>query len=70
MNTVDLIEEIQRLPIHQRIDILEAVLSSIKKNQAQEQLEQACATLYDDYAANQDLIAFTALDFEDFYEPK
>jgi hypothetical protein len=70
MNNIDLIQEIQHLSVAQRIEIVEAILKSIKQLHEHEQLQQASAALYEDYAHDKDLTAFNGLDFEDFYEPR
>lgn len=70
MQTIDLIQEIQRLPLTKRFYVVEETLKSIKKEEMNHQMELAAATLYDDYINDKNLTAFTALDFEHFYEAK
>ncbi len=70
MQTIDLIQEIQRLPLTQRFYVVEETIKSIKKEEMGHQMELAANELYDDYVNNKELTAFTSLDFEDFYETK
>lgn len=70
MQTIDLIHEIQRLPLAKRFYVVEETLKSIKKEEMNHQMELAAAALYDDYINDKNLTAFTALDFEHFYEAK
>jgi hypothetical protein len=70
MQTVDLIQEIQRLPLTKRFYVMEETLKSIKKEEMQNQMELAANELYEDYVTDKELTAFTSLDFEQFYETK
>ncbi|HRR08050.1 MAG TPA: hypothetical protein PLO56_05095 [Rhodothermales bacterium] len=70
MQTIDLIKEIQRLPLTQRFYVVEETIKSIKKQEMQHQMEQAAHELHDDYVHDKELTAFTSLDFENFYETK
>ena len=70
MQTIDLIQEIQRLTLSQRFYVVEEILKSIKKEEVNYQMKLAADELYDDYINNKELTAFTSLDFENFYETK
>jgi hypothetical protein len=70
MQTIDLIQEIQRLPLIQRFYVVEEIIKSIKKEEMKHQMALAAEALYDDYLNNNELTAFTSLDFETFYETK
>ncbi len=70
MQTVDIIQEIQRLSLANRFYVVEETLKSIKKEEMRHQMELAANELYDDYVNDKELTAFTALDFEHFYEAK
>lgn len=70
MQTLDLIQEIQRLPLTKRFYVIEETLKSIKKEEMQQQMELAANELYDDYVNDKELTAFTSLDFEQFYETR
>ena len=70
MQTIDIIHEIQRLPLTKRFYVVEETLKSIKKEEINHQMELAASELYEDYVNDKKLTAFTALDFEHFYEAK
>jgi hypothetical protein len=70
MQTLELIQQIQRLPLSKRFFVIEETLKSIKREEIQNQLELAAHRLYEDYANDKELTAFISLDFEDFYETK
>lgn len=70
MQTLDLIKEIKRLPLTQKKYLVEETIKSIKKEEANHQLELAANELYDDYKNDSELTVFTSLDFENFYETK
>ncbi|HRN34356.1 MAG TPA: hypothetical protein PLC76_07725 [Saprospiraceae bacterium] len=70
MQTIDLIREIQRLPISKRLYVVEETIKSIKKEEMQHQMELAANDLYNDYVNDKELTAFTSLDLENFYEAK
>lgn len=68
MGTIDIIKEIQRLPLDQRLKIIEQTLKSIRETESKNQLERAAVALFGDYATDKELTTLTNLDFEDFYE--
>lgn len=68
MKTQEIIKEIQQLPISKRIYIIERTIHFIRKQEEQKQLKTAADALYDDYKYDNELTAFTNLDFEDFYQ--
>lgn len=70
MQTIDLIQEIQRLPLTKRFYVVEETIKSIKKEEMSHQMELAANELYSDYVNDKDLTAFTSLDFDNFYETK
>lgn len=70
MQTIDLIQEIQRLPLTKRFYVVEEIIKSIKKEEMSHQMELAANELYNDYLNDKELTAFTSLDFETFYETK
>jgi hypothetical protein len=70
MDTSTLIQEIERLPLTQKFLIMETTLQSIKRQEIARQMEVAAEALYDDYANDKELTAFSILDGEDFYELK
>lgn len=62
MQTIDLIHEIQRLPLAERFFVVEEIIKSIKKEEMQHQMELTAEALYDDYVNDKELTAFTSLD--------
>lgn len=70
MNTIDLMQEIQRLPLTKRFYVVEETIKSIKKEEMNHQMELAANELYSDYVNDKELTAFTSLDFDNFYETK
>lgn len=70
MQPIYLMLEIQRLPLTQKFYVVEETIKSIKKEELNHQMEFAVNELYNDYANDKDLTAFTNLDFEHFYEIK
>lgn len=70
MQALEIIQEIQRLPLTKRFYVVEETIKSIKKEEMNNQMELAANELYSDYTNNKELTAFTSLDFENFYEAK
>lgn len=78
MTQVEVLEELKRFTIPERITIIEATLRLIREDLRQvgqplaraerrRQLAAAAEALLPDYAAGGELTIFTALDSEDFY---
>jgi hypothetical protein len=70
MNTSEIIKEIQNLPIQKRIYVLEKTIHSIRQQSDTNQLKSAADMLLTDYKTDNELIGFTILDFENFYEAR
>ncbi len=70
MQEIDLINEIQRLPIIKRFFVIEETIKSIKKEELGNQMEHAVNALYHDYKNDKDLTVFTSIDMDNFYETK
>jgi len=70
MRTNELIKEIRKLPLSKRIYVIEKAIHSIREQEEKKQMKKAVDFLLSDYKNDEDLIAFTKLDFEDFYEAK
>ena len=70
MRTSEIIKEIQRLSIQKRIFVIEKTIHSLRKHEDTSQLKKAAEILYSDYKSDKELVAFTNLDFEDFYEAR
>ena len=70
MGTQQLIREIEKLPITRRKVIIERALKSIRDREIKNQMEKAAEILCKDYETDKELITFTSLDIEDFYDPR
>ncbi|MGM0532284.1 MAG: hypothetical protein ACQER7_13140 [Bacteroidota bacterium] len=70
MRTKDIIKEIQRLPVSKRIYVVEKTIHSIRTQEDKNRMKKAANALSSDYQTDDELRAFTSLDFEDFYETK
>jgi hypothetical protein len=70
MQEIDLINEIQRLPIIKRFFVIEETIKSIKKEELGNQMELAVNALYYDYKNDKDLTDFTSIDMDNFYKTK
>ncbi len=70
MGTKELICEINLLPKAERWYVLEELLKTLRESERQSQLENAVNELQEEYRSNKELIAFTNIDFENFYEAR
>lgn len=69
MTTTQLLSEINRLPLPERLRLVELAIHSIRQETpAQPPMAEAAQQLLADYQSDADLTAFTALDGESFYE--
>ena len=50
--------------------IIERTLKSIRESELKKKMEKAVDTLLSDYRADKELIAFTDIDFDNFYEAR
>ena len=70
MGTKEIIREIKKLPLADRISVIEKTLKTVKADSVTHPLEWASEVLYNDYKNDKELTAFTAIDFDNFYETK
>jgi len=79
MQHTEILTEIIRLPLSERIAVIESALVPVRKElhlteithrDMTQQMSEAAEALYTDYLENDELTAFTALDSEDFYEER
>ena len=70
MEAVQIIKEIQRLTLVNKLYVVEETIKTIKQEEANNQMDLAVKSLYDDYTNDKELTSFTALDFQDFYVAK
>jgi bacterioferritin (cytochrome b1) len=75
METTEILESLPQLNTIDQLKIAETALQLVQlnrqtltKEQRRQQMEIAAIAAVDDYAQNSDLIAFTALDEEDFLD--
>lgn len=69
MTTANIIRELERLPLTDRLFVIERTLRSIR-TEKERSLKHAVDSLYDDYRTDKELTAFTQLDTEPFYEAR
>ncbi|MDC8001666.1 hypothetical protein POV26_11505 [Aequorivita todarodis] len=70
MGTEELFKEIKRLPVDQRMRLIEKTLKSIRKSNFEKSMLMAAEKLGPDYEADRELTVFTELDYENFYETR
>jgi len=70
MKTNEIIKEIQSLPVAERMFVIEKTIRSIRTEENKNSMYLAAEALQSDYISDSELIAFTSIDFEDFYEAK
>ena len=71
MEAANIIKEIIKLPIIERMLIIENAMKSIREETAKERsLKEGAKALLSDYQTDKELTAFTSLDGEAFYEAK
>lgn len=70
MQTIDILQEIRRLPFTKKFYVVEETIKSIKNDEMNQRMVQAVNELYADYKTDAELTVFTELDLEDFYEAK
>jgi hypothetical protein len=69
MTIANIIRELDRLPLTDKLLVIERALKSIRIEK-EKSLKTAVDNLYDDYATNRELTVFTKLDKEPFYETR
>ena len=69
METLEIMRNVNRLPLSQQMLIAERIIHSIRKRE-QSSLEAAAERLYADYMTDENLTLFTQLDCENFYEAR
>jgi hypothetical protein len=71
MTAVQIVNEINKLSLTDRILILENALKTIRQEaKRKSSMKNAAKLLLDDYLSDKELTAFSSLDFENFYETK
>ncbi len=70
METREILKAIKKLPVSRRMFIVERTLKTIIESETRKKMASAAESLIEDYKINNELIAFSQLDYEDFYETK
>lgn len=70
MRTDELIKEIQKLPVHKRIYVIEKSLHFLRNQEERKEMNDAVELMLPDYKSDKELTVFMNIDFEDFYETK
>ena len=70
MRTDELIREIQKLPVSERLYLIEQSMHLIRKQIEQSQMKAAAVELQADYESDKNVTDFTSLDLENFYETR
>ena len=69
MEALEIVRNVNRLPLSQQMLIVEHIIHSIRKKE-QPSMEAAANRLYSDYMTDENLTVFTQLDCENFYEAR
>ena len=69
MKTVNIIRELDRLPLTDKLFVIERTLKSIR-TEKEKSMKTAVESLYNDYKTDKELTVFTQLDKQPFYETR
>lgn len=69
MTTTTIIEELEKLPLADKLLVIERTLKFIRQN-TDDAIERGVQIMYDEYKTNAELTIFTQLDSELFYEAR
>lgn len=70
MSTKEIMREIDKLPVSERLLLIEETLKKIRSAAVYDQMTLAAEDLATEYRANKELTIFSNLDLEDFYEAR
>jgi hypothetical protein len=70
METKEIIQQIGKLPVEERLLVVERTLKTIREKNIKEIMSKAVAELQEEYKKNRELTIFTEIDFENFYESR
>ena len=70
MSTKEIISEIDKLPIQERLLLVVLTLKKIRSAAIYDQMSFAAEELANEYRTNKELTIFTQLDLENFYEAR
>lgn len=70
METKVILDEINKLPIEDKMYVVERTIKSIREIEIKEKMTIAVSELIEEYRSNKELTVFTDIDFENFYETR
>jgi hypothetical protein len=70
METKVILDEINKLPIEDKMYVVERTIKSIREIEIKEKMTKAVSELIEEYRSNKELTVFTEIDFENFYETR
>ncbi len=70
MSTIEIIKEIEKLPVPERLFLIEQTIKKIRSAAVYDQMTFAAEDLANEYRTNKELTIFSNLDLEDFYETR
>jgi len=70
METREILRAIEKLPVSQRMLIVEQTLKTIRNTEVEKKMDIAAETLLSDYTNDKELTEFTQIDLDDFYETR
>ena len=70
MSKAVLLKEIDKMPLHEKLSLLERAIKDIIKQTCENELTVAAYSLENEYKTNAELTVFSTLDIKDFYETK
>ncbi|HNX74679.1 MAG TPA: hypothetical protein PLM07_15175 [Candidatus Rifleibacterium sp.] len=70
MGTKEILSAIKKLPVSDRMLIVEKTLKNIREAAIKKSMEEAAEALLEDYKSDKELTVFTSIDFESFYEAR
>ena len=68
MSAVDMLLEINKLPLGERLGVVEKALRNIRLEEQRERMRQQAELVLNDYLNDPEMTIFTALDGEPVYE--
>jgi hypothetical protein len=70
MGTKEILNAIKKLPVSDRMLIVEKTLKNIREAAIKKNMTEAADALLEDYKSDKELTVFTSIDFESFYEAR
>jgi hypothetical protein len=70
MSVQDIFNQIIKLPVEERIKLMEEVLKSIREKEMDNEIEKSVEELAEEYRTDPELTAFTSIDMDSFYETR